>query len=318
MSFSNIIGNEKIKNILIKSISNNTVLHSYMFIGADGIGKKMIAKQFAKMILCENSGVGSEESLKVNLGFEECDNCKSCVEFNSGNNPDFICIEPDGKNIKIDQIREMQTKVVEKPVNSKKKIYIIDNADLMTKEAQNCLLKTLEEPPEYIVIILIVSNESKILTTIKSRCMKLFFDKISDEEIRNILVNNCDIENINDNIIKLCDGSIGKCFSVKEKIDDYNQIENIFLKINNSLSSVINSAELLYKNKDNINDYLEYINVILYRFAKEKHDSIKYINSIKTVENVKKRLLANSNYDMCIDYLLFNIWEEINEKNNRS
>ena len=173
MSFSNIIGNEKIKNILIKSISNNTVLHSYMFIGSNGIGKKMIAKQFAKMVLCENSGADS--------GFEECDNCKSCIEFNSGNNPDFICIEPDGKNIKIEQIREMQTKVVEKPVNSKKKIYIIDDADLMTKEAQNCLLKTLEEPPEYIVIILIVSNESKILTTIKSRCMKLFFEKINDE-----------------------------------------------------------------------------------------------------------------------------------------
>lgn len=310
MSFSNIIGNEKIKNILIKSISNNTVLHSYMFIGSNGIGKKMIAKQFAKMVLCENSGADS--------GFEECDNCKSCIEFNSGNNPDFICIEPDGKNIKIEQIREMQTKVVEKPVNSKKKIYIIDDADLMTKEAQNCLLKTLEEPPEYIVIILIVSNESKILTTIKSRCMKLFFEKINDEEIRNILVNNCDIENINENIIKLCDGSIGKCFSVKEKIEDYNQIENIFININNSLSSVINSAELLYKNKDNVNDYLDYINVILYGFAKEKQDSIKYINSIKIVENVKKRLLANSNYDMCIDYLLFNIWEEINEKNNRS
>ena len=75
MSFSNIIGNEKIKNILIKSISNNTVLHSYMFIGSNGIGKKMIAKQFAKMVLCENSGADS--------GFEECDNwpCNVGIEF---------------------------------------------------------------------------------------------------------------------------------------------------------------------------------------------------------------------------------------------
>ena len=148
MSFNNIIGNNNVKNILIKSINNETVLHSYMFIGEQGIGKKLVAEQFAKMSLCE-----AYEG-------KECDKCKSCVEFDSGNNPDFKMIEPDGKTIKIEQIREMQTKVAEKPVNSGKKIYIIDDADLMTKEAQNCLLKTLEEPPEYIVIILIVSNEN--------------------------------------------------------------------------------------------------------------------------------------------------------------
>ena len=109
----------------------------------------------------------------------ECNHCKSCVEFDGGNNPDFVYIEPDGKVIKIEQIRELQTKVIEKPVNSNKKVYVINDADLMTKEAQNCLLKTLEEPPEYIVIILIVNNESKVLTTIKSRCMKIYFEKIN-------------------------------------------------------------------------------------------------------------------------------------------
>ena len=142
MSFNNIIGNNNVKKILTKSLNNNTVLHSYMFIGQQGIGKSLLAKQFAKMILCQN------------YDLEECNNCKSCVEFDGGNNPDFIYIEPDGKVIKIEQIREMQNKVVEKPVNSGKKVYIINDADLMTKEAQNCLLKTLEEPPEYIVIIL--------------------------------------------------------------------------------------------------------------------------------------------------------------------
>ena len=306
MSFSNIIGNKKIKEFLTKSINNNTILHSYMFVGQNGIGKKMMANEFAKMILCQNfDGV-------------ECNNCKSCVEFNSQNNPDFLCIEPEGKVLKIDQIREMQTKVVEKPINSGKKIYIIDNADFMTNEAQNCLLKTLEEPPEYIVIILIVSNENKILTTIKSRCMKLSFEKIDDEQIKKVLVEKCNITDVNDNILKLCDGSIGKCINITEKIDYYKQIEQIFSLMNDSLTKVINSAELLYKSKDNINEYLDYINVILYRLAKEKYENMKYINSIKIVENTKKRLLANCNYDMCIDYLLFNIWEEINEKHSRS
>ena len=305
MSFNNIIGNNNVKNILIKSINNETVLHSYMFIGEQGIGKKLIAEQFAKMILCE-----SYEG-------KECDKCKSCVEFDSGNNPDFKMIEPDGKTIKIEQIREMQTKVAEKPVNSGKKIYIIDDADLMTKEAQNCLLKTLEEPPEYIVIILIVSNENRVLTTIKSRCMKMHFEKISDEEIKKYLNEICGIQDFNNNILKMCDGSIGKCLDVKDRLNEYKEIENVFSNLNTSITKFINSAEILYKNKEYINDYLEYINVILYSYAKKDVNKVKYINSIRIVEKTKQRLLSNGNYDMCIDYLLFNIWEEINEKNSR-
>ncbi|MBR2240361.1 MAG: DNA polymerase III subunit delta' [Clostridia bacterium] len=306
MSFENIIGNDKVKNILTKSLNNNTVLHSYMFIGEQGIGKKLTAIQFAKMILCED------------FALSECNRCKSCVEFNGGNNPDFVYIEPDGKVIKIEQIRELQKKVIEKPVNSNKKVYIINDADLMTKEAQNCLLKTLEEPPEYIVIILVVSNENKVLTTIKSRCMKIHFDKIEDNEINKYLKEKCGIDNVSKSILKMCDGSIGKCINIQDRLDDYNEIENIFLNFNKSLTTVVNSAEILYKNKENINDYLDYINVILYQKSIEnKNNNLKYINSIKIVEKTKQRLLSNSNYDMCIDYLLFNIWEEINEKNSR-
>ena len=306
MSFEGIIGNDKVKTILSKSLNNNTILHSYMFVGDEGIGKQLIAKQFAKMILCQDYEHG------------ECNACKSCVEFDGGNNPDFIYIEPDGKVIKIEQIREMQNKIVEKPIISNKKVYIINNADLMTKEAQNCLLKTLEEPPEYIVIILIVSNENKVLTTIKSRCMKVHFDKIEDSKILKFLKEQYNIQNISQNVLKMCDGSIGKCLNIKDKLGDYDNIEKIFLNFGSSLTNVVNSSEILYKNKDNINDYLDYINVILYNQAKEnKYNSEKFIKCIKVVEQAKQRLLSNSNYDMCIDYLLFSIWEEINEKNSR-
>ena len=306
MSFKNIIGNNNIKNILSKSLNDNKILHSYMFIGTQGIGKNLLAKQFAKMIMCQEYDSG------------ECDNCKSCIEFDGGNNPDFSQIEPDGKVIRIEQIREMQNKVAERPINSGKKVYIINDADLMTKEAQNCLLKTLEEPPEYIVIILIVSNENKMLTTIKSRCMKMYFEKISDDEIKKFLEDKCYMQNITLNILKVCDGSIGKCFNIKDKLEDYKLIELIFSNIHSSLTKFIDSSEILYKNKDNVSDYLDYINVILYNYANENRDNNKYINSIKIVEKTKQRLLSNSNYDMCVDYLLFNIWEEINEKNSRS
>lgn len=306
MSFNNIIGNNNVKEILNKSLNNNTVLHSYMFIGKPGIGKKMIAKEFAKKILCEKQND------------EDCNECKSCIEFLTENHPDFNIIEPEGKNIKIEQIRTMQSKIIEKPIVSQKKVYIINDADLMTKEAQNCLLKTLEEPPNYIVIILIVDNESKMLTTIKSRCMKLSFEKISDEEIKKYLIDKCNIEFVNQNILKMCDGSIGKCITIKEKYSEYEQLENLFLNVNKNLIEFINSAEILYNGKEEINDYLEYINVIVYNhICKKNNKRNEYINCIKIVENTKQRLLSNSNYDMCIDYLLFNIWEEINEKNSR-
>ena len=170
--FENIIGNNKIKNLLENSIKQGNVSHSYLFIGIDGIGKKLIAKELSKYVLCLNNG---------------CNNtCKSCIEFESNNHPDFEIIEPDGNSIKIEQIRNLQKRIQEKPIISKSKIYIINDADKMTKEAQNCLLKTLEEPPEFAIIILIGNNESLFLETIKSRCVILHFEKISNDDIKNI------------------------------------------------------------------------------------------------------------------------------------
>ena len=164
--FQNILGNNKIKESLQESVKNNKISHSYLFIGMSGIGKKIIAKEFAKAILCLESE-------------KYCNNCKSCLEFDGENNPDFSIIEPDGNTIKIEQIRDMQRRVQEKPIISSKKVYIIDNADQMTKEAQNALLKTLEEPPEFVTIILIGENENEFLATIKSRCMILHFNPIN-------------------------------------------------------------------------------------------------------------------------------------------
>lgn len=174
MIFDNIIGNEKNKQFLKQIIDTNNIAHSYMFVGKESIGKLLFAKEFAKAILCT-------ETNKI------CNKCKSCIEFDTNNNPDFSILEPDGNSIKIDQIRELTKKVYEKPVVSNKKVYIINDSNYMTKEAQNSLLKTLEEPPEYITIILITSNENSFLPTIKSRCTKISFNKLTDIEITNIL-----------------------------------------------------------------------------------------------------------------------------------
>lgn len=295
--FENIIGNTNIKTVLEKSIKQNKLSHSYLFIGTQGIGKKMIATEFAKMILCLDDN-------------KYCNHCKSCIEFDTNNNPDFVLISPDGNNIKIEQIRDIQKRIQEKPIISEKKVYIIDNADLMTTEAQNCLLKTLEEPPEFAVIVLIGSNSNTFLPTIKSRCTIMNFNKISDEEMTKYLREKCDVKNIDQNMLYMYQGSIGKSLELKEKQEEYRNIENIINNINRyDLIDFINNAEILYKSKEEINDILDYINVILLNKAKDEY---LYTNCIQIVENTKKRLKQNANYDMSIDNMLFNIWEEIN------
>ena len=301
--FENIVGNNNIKQMLQKTVELQNVSHSYLFIGIDGIGKKLIAKEFAKMIMC----------LEEN---KYCNKCKSCIEFDSNNNPDFIYIEPDGNNIKIEQIRQMQSKVIEKPIISNKKVYIINDTQNMTVEAQNCLLKTLEEPPEYITIILIASNENNLLSTIKSRCTIIHFDKIENKELKEYATNVIGISNVNENIINIFQRSIGKAIRLKDKLDIYENIENIISNMNNKdIVDILNCSEILYKSKDEIEEILEYINVILLNQSKQ---NIKYVKCIDIVEDTKKRLKSNSNYDMCIDNMLFNIWEEINEKYCRS
>ena len=115
MAFEDIIGNSQIKDTLIKIIEKNSTVHSYMFVGIEGIGKKLFAIEFAKMLLC----MGEKKP---------CNKCKSCIEMQGNNNPDFQIIEPDGNSIKIEQIRYMNSKIFEKPITSVKKVYIINDA----------------------------------------------------------------------------------------------------------------------------------------------------------------------------------------------
>jgi len=208
----------------------------------------------------------------------------------------------------------MQDKVIEKPIKSNKKVYIINDSEKMTTEAQNCLLKTLEEPPEYIVIILITSNENLMLNTIKSRCTKINFKELTQKEIAKILSDKFDIKDASSNIITASEGSVSRALKLYKNKELYEDINNIIENINSmNLSLLVNKAESIYKGKEEIENILNYINILLY--AKMKEDlqkSEKYVNSIKIVEETKNKLNANTNYDMCIDYLLFKLWEELN------
>lgn len=280
--FEKIIGNETIKEMLAKAMEKGNLSHSYLFVGTQGIGKKLLAKEMAKKIL----------------------------GFTGENHPDFMCVEPEDNSIKIAQIRLLQKKIQEKPILSDKKVYIIDNADTMTPEAQNCLLKTLEEPPEFAIIILIGSQENAFLTTIKSRCMILKFIPIEEEKIRQYMKDNYGVEAISQNQLEMFQGSIGKAIRLKDKQGEYGKIETMIESLNQKdLIEIVTLAEPLYKAKEEIFEILEYMNIVLLKLAKQNY---LYTNCIKIVENTKKRLKQSANYDMSIDDLVFNMWEEVN------
>ena len=283
--FEKLIGNEQVKKTLIDAINSENVSHSYIFSGIEGIGKRQFAKEFVKNIMCIENGKCEEK-------------CDSCIKINANSNPDYTEIEPDGKTIKIDQIRNMQEKVAEKPIISNKKAYIINDADLMSEESQNCLLKTLEEPPKYTIIILVVSNENKLLPTIKSRCVSVKFNKISDEEIKK------HINNISNEQIKLLGGSLKNIENIQEKEEEYNVILKVVETLQKGqLLDLLENADILYTNKDNILELLDYLNVILL----EK----RIIDPIKIVEETKHKIISNNNYEMSIDNMLIKCWKSI-------
>lgn len=297
MSYRNIIGNERNKEVLEQLVKENKISNAYIFIGQESIGKLLFAKEFAKAILCSNTT-------------KPCDNCKSCIGFETSNNPDFIMVNPNGNNIKIEQIRELTKAVYEKPIISNRKVYIINDSDLMTKEAQNSLLKTLEEPPEYVTIILIASNENQFLPTIKSRCTKIYFNKLQDEELKLVLNQQYNYIDLPKVILDIANGSVKKAIELKDKEKEYESIQKMFSNLENiNIIDFITCKEELFNDKEEINGILEYINLIFFNKVKI---NIKYVECMKIVEDTKDRLKKNSNFDMTIDNLLLTIWEEIN------
>ena len=295
--FDQLIGNEKIKQDLRKAIQTGKVSHSYLLIGNKGIGKMLFAKEFAKAILCEN-----KES-------KPCMHCTSCTSFENGNHPDFytVSLEEKENSIKIDTIRALQSKVQELPIRSKRKVYIIDDSEFMTKEAQNCLLKTIEEPPAFVTILLVTSNENKILNTIQSRCLKIHFQPIEENQLKNYLEEHYHRKDISENQLKAFNGSIGKALQMEENREIYHTIETVFNHIENyTLSKAMKALEVLYKEKELIYEMLDYSNVIFLNKAKQNK---KYLSYIKKVEEIKRNINANCNYDMSIDSLLFEIWK---------
>ena len=279
--FENIVGHEKQKDILSKIIETGNISHSYLFFGNSGIGKLKLACEFAKKILNTD---------------------------NLNNNPDFKIISKmeDKKDILVEQIRkELIDDLYIVPVAGDRKVYIIDNAELLNVAAQNTLLKTLEEPPRYITIILVSSNISSFLTTILSRVTQIPFEGIALEELKSYIYNKYNIV-FNDNILEYLNGSIGKAENIinNKLLEKFEMVDELYrlLKELETIKVLMYSVNINFSN----NDLLDYLEYILFRDNKYK--------CVKIVENAKNRLKFNGNYDIIIDSMLLRLIDSIKEE----
>ncbi|MCX8075278.1 MAG: AAA family ATPase [Clostridia bacterium] len=274
--FENIIGHDKTLGFLQEAIKSNNISHAYLFNGQKGIGKSAIAKEFAKLIL-------------------KTDNLESNVDYK------YIAKLEDKKDILVEQIRkELIDDIYIVPATSDKKVYVIDDAQDLNIAAQNALLKTLEEPPKYVVVILVSNLTSKFLPTIISRLNIINFSPLSKEELKKYFDEKYKVE-INDRIYDFTNGSMGLLDEIMQKnmLADFNNIDLIYESIESkdSVKSLFYSQKVDFSNA-NLLDYLEFI----------LYSNFKY-SCVNIVEKAKERLKYNGNYDIVIDSMILKIIE---------
>jgi DNA polymerase-3 subunit delta' len=207
MSFLDIYGHEKQIVILKQALAQNRVGHSYLFSGLDATGKKTLALEFAKVANCE----------KVDEIHDSCGKCPSCLKISRNNHPDIFFVEAEGQFIRINAIREIQEQMTFKPMEGRRRIFIIDNADKMNDQAANALLKTLEEPSPANILILITAKPYTLPSTIISRCRHMRFNPLSHNTVAQFLIERMNMEKKNALLLAgLSGGSIGQALELNK------------------------------------------------------------------------------------------------------
>ena len=324
--FQDIIGQAQIKEHLRNALSTGKVSHAYIINGEKSSGKEFIARVFAMALQCEGEGE------------KPCQECSSCKKALSGNHPDIIRVVHEKPNtISVDDIREqVNADVAVKPYGSAHKVYIINEAEKMTAQAQNALLKTLEEPPEYVVILL-TSNVNSLLPTILSRSVALNMKPVPDELVKQYL---CGQLHVPDYQAEVCAafarGNIGKAKALASS-EDFEQIKAEALSLlkyiqEMDLNEIVMAVKKIPEYKLEINDYLD-ICAIWYRDAllfkatsdvnhlifreelqalrktaqRSSYEGIE--NIIEALDTAKRRLDSNVNFELVMELLMLNIQE---------
>lgn len=334
-TFRDVVGHESIIGHFKSSIEQGKVAHAYLIHGEKGTGKKMLAGLFAKTLQCEAGGT------------DPCGTCRSCIQCDSGNQPDIIWVTHEKPTvISVDDIREqVNNDIIIKPYSSRYKIYIIPEAELMNPQAQNALLKTIEEPPEYAIIMLLTNNLDKMLPTILSRCITLNLKPVGELDMMEYLSR----MGIPQAKVKFCVGfafgNLGKAVRLATS-EEYNEIKHDCVQILKDINrmeiyDLIDAVKKMSKYKLDIYDYLDimmmwYRDILMLKVSgspdkllfKEEYATLKqqanYIsyegieNVLKALDKVKVRLEANVNFDIAMELLLLTIKENQNDRSNRS
>lgn len=325
--FGDIIGHQQMQQHLENAILSNKVGHAYLFQGDPGSGKRLMANTFAMALQCEAGGA------------KGCGQCHSCKQAVSRNHPDIIYVTHEKPNsIGVDDIRgQLVSDVMIKPYNGKYKVYIVSEAEKMTAQAQNALLKTLEEPPAYAVILLLTTNASVLLDTIRSRCVLLNLKPVPDDQVRKYLMENLEIPDYQADIcVAFAQGSIGRAAALASS-ENFNAIKASAMQLVNNIkemdiNDVISGVKNVMQYKVDINDYLDILAVwfrdVLYFKATRDIDGIIFRDQLKGIrknastssyeglevilkalQTAKTRLDANVNFDLTMELLFLTMKE---------
>lgn len=325
--FTDIIGQEQLKEHLQNAIAMNKVSHAYIINGERSSGKEFVAKVFATALQCEKGGT------------EPCGECHSCIQAKSGNQPDIIFVSHDKPNsIGVEDIRaQINNDIGIKPYSSPRKVYIMNEGEKMTVQAQNALLKTLEEPPEYAVILILTANVESLLPTILSRCVVLNMKPVPDHKVKKYLMEELEIPDYKANIcVAFARGNIGKAkmLASSEEFEKVKEEAVTLVKYINDMdiSEVVKAIKKISEYQFDVTDYLDilsvwYRDVLLFKATKDANslifkNELQYIRKVadrstyegietivKALQQAKRRLEANVNFDLTMELLLLTIQE---------
>lgn len=325
--FSSIIGQEQMKEHMTKAVAEGHVSHAYIINGERYSGKEYIARLFARALQCTGEGE------------KPCGLCPSCMQDEGNNHPDIIRVTHEKPNsISVDDIRvQINQDMAIKPYASPYKVYICNEAEKMTPQAQNALLKTLEEPPAYGVIILLTTSTEALLPTILSRCVTLNMKPVKDSLMRKYLTSELSMDSDKaDLCIAFARGNVGKAkmLAVSEEFDNVrSEALSLLRHIREmDLGDVVAAIKKIGEYKMETTDYLDiisvwYRDVLLYKATKDVngiifHDEIPYIIKVadqSTYEGIEKiiaaldqasrRIKANVNFDLTMELLMLTIQE---------
>lgn len=325
--FRDIIGHQQIIEHLQNAIQLNKVSHAYIFNGEQGAGKKLLADTFAKTLQCREQGT------------EPCMKCQSCKQAETRNQPDIIYVSHEKPNtVSVEDIREQLNGTISiKPYSSPYKIYIVDEAEKLTVQAQNALLKTIEEPPAYAVILLLTTNADAFLPTILSRCVVLNLKPVQDVLVKKYLMEQMEIPDYQADIcVAFAQGNIGKAKKLASS-ENFTQIKDHALHLikyipDMEIYEIIEGIKSISEFKLDIHDYLDiimiwYRDVLMFKATQDANmlvfeDEVNTIQKqadkssyegleriIHGLEKAKVRLNANVNFDLTMELLLLTIKE---------